>query len=69
MVKSNIVDKIIAHLADCKEHEVEEIRKIFNNDKLLKLIELLKEIGFVKIEKDKISITEMGLRYMELPEE
>jgi len=73
MANLDIVDKILEYL----KNEEKGINDITNDihkfilpdqKKFLRLIELLKDIGMVKVEDDTIYITKMGLDYLELPE-
>lgn len=73
MANLDIVDKILEYL----KNEEKGINDITNDihkfilpdqKKFLRLIELLKDIGMVKVKDDTIYITKMGLDYLELPE-
>ena len=73
MANLDIVDKILEYL----KNEEKGINDITNDiykfilpdqKKFLRLIELLKDIGMVKVEDDTIYITKMGLDYLELPQ-
>lgn len=67
----DIIDKILEQLENGDWHKIDEISKNISLDpnRLLKLIEILAEIGFIKLRDDEIAITPMGIDYLSLPEE
>ena len=67
----DVIDKILEQLENGDWHKIDEISKNISLDpnRLLKLIEILAEIGFIKLRDDEIAITPMGIDYLSLPEE
>ncbi len=67
----DIIDKILEQLENGDWHKIDKISKNISLDpnRLLKLIEILAEIGFIKLRGDEIAITPMGIDYLSLPEE
>ena len=74
MANLDIVDKILEYLKNEEKGNINDITNdtykfiLPDQKKFLRLIELLKDIGMVKVEDDTIYITKMGLDYLELPE-
>ncbi|NJD54753.1 MAG: hypothetical protein FIB07_18080 [Candidatus Methanoperedens sp.] len=63
------IDKILELLGDNQWHNIEEIKKenpLLPN-KLNGLFRFLQEEGFVTRENNKIKITPMGLKFLNLP--
>lgn len=62
-------ENILDLLRDSKEHSVEEINNMLSipPDKLNKLLSFLQEYGFIERENGTLKITDMGIRYLELP--
>ena len=74
MANLDIVDKILEYLKNEEKGNINDITNdtykfiLPDQKKFLRLIELLKDIGMVKVEDDTIYITKMGLDYLELPQ-
>lgn len=62
-------EKILDLLRDSKQHSVEEINNMLSipPDKLNKLLNFLQEYGFIERENETLKITDLGIRYLELP--
>jgi len=67
----DIIDKILEFLKNKVEAKANEVYKLIELDesKVSKLLILLEDMELIKVEEDKISITEIGLRFLELPTE
>lgn len=74
MANLDIVDKILEYLKNEEKGSMNDITNdtykfiLPDQKKFLRLIELLKDIGMVKVKDDTIYITKMGLDYLELPQ-
>ena len=62
-------ENILELLRDSKHHSIVEINNILSipPDKLNKLLSFLQEYGFIEIENGTLIITDLGIKYLELP--
>ncbi len=69
MANLDIVDKILEYLKNEKKGNINDIQKyiLFDQEKFLKLLKLLKDIGMIRIEDNTLYVTKMALQYLELP--
>jgi predicted transcriptional regulator len=62
-------ENILELLRDSRHHSIEEINNILSipSDRLNKLLSFLQEYGFIEIENGTLMITDLGIKYLELP--
>ena len=63
-----IPDKILIQIQDSKWHSLDEMKKClyFPSDKLNELLNFLENQSFINIEKDRVKITSLGLKFLNL---
>ena len=63
-----ILDKILIQIQDSKWHSLEEIKKClyYPSDKLNMLLNFLENESFINIKKDRVKITSLGLKFLNL---
>lgn len=64
------LDEIIELLRDSQWHHMEDIKKnisLYENSSFNILINFLNEQGFIEIINEKIRLTYLGLKFLELP--
>ena len=62
-------ENILELLRDSKHHSIVEINNILSipPDKLNKLLSFLQEYGFIEMENGTLIITDMGIKYLDMP--
>jgi len=62
-------ENILELLRDSRPHNIEEINNMLSisPDKLNKSLRFLQEYGFIEKENETFIITDLGLKYLELP--
>jgi predicted transcriptional regulator len=62
-------ENILELLRDSKQHSIEEINNVLSipPDKLNILLSFLQEYGFIEKENGTFNITDLGIKYLELP--
>ena len=63
-----ILDKILIQIQDSNWHSLDEMKKClyFPSDKLNELLNFLENQSFINIEKDRVKITSLGLKFLNL---
>lgn len=63
------LDRTLEHLCDSQWHSIMSLEKEISlpNEKLNTILFFLQENGFIEKENEKVRITSLGLRFLELP--
>jgi len=60
------LDRILEQLQDDKWHTIDEIKKVIPSDALSALLHFLQEQAFIDIKNEKLKITGLGLRFLDI---
>jgi predicted methyltransferase len=63
-----LLDKILQHIQDTQWHNIEEIKNITEmpSDKLNTILSFLEKQSFIDMNKGKLRITSLGLKFLNL---